>query len=59
MEEKKNPLYSGNAFWIYEAFKTVNQDFDFDRPYTDKPQYAKNELLIYECLMFNDDREEH
>ena len=57
MEEKKNPLYSGNAFWIYEAFKTVNQDFDFDRPYTDKPQYAKNQLLIYECLMFNDDRE--
>ena len=58
MEEKKNPLYSGNAFWIYEAFKTVNQDFDFDKPYTDKPQYAKNELLIYECLMFNDDRED-
>ena len=41
MEEKKNPLYSGNAFWIYEAFKTVNQDFDFDRPYTDNRNMQK------------------
>lgn len=58
MEEKKNLLYSGNTFWIYEAFKTVNQEFDFDKPYTDKPQIINNQLLIYECLMFNDDRED-
>lgn len=58
MEEKKNLLYSGNTFWIYEAFKTVNQEFNFDKPYTDKPQIINNQLLIYECLMFNDDRED-
>lgn len=58
MEEKKNLLYSGNIFWIYEAFKTVNQEFDFDKPYTDKPKIINNQLLIYECLMFNDDRED-
>lgn len=44
--------------WIYEAFKVVNKDIDFDKPYTDKPSQCQDELLIYECLMFNDDRED-
>jgi hypothetical protein len=57
VEEKKNPIFEGNIYWIYEAFKVNRQDFDFDKPYTDKIQYTKDKFSIYECLMFNDDRE--
>ena len=56
--DKKNPLYEGNIFWLYECFKTESQDFPFDKPYTDKKYYIENEYMIYECLMFNEDRED-
>ena len=58
VEEKKNLLYQGNMFWIYEAFKKESLYFDFDKPYTDKHIHIQNNLLIYECLMFNEDRED-
>ena len=57
IEEKKNPIFEGNIYWIYEAFKLNKQDFDFDKPYTDKQSLIKDKFLIYECLMFNEDRE--
>ena len=58
IEEKKNPLFEGNIFWLYEALKNVDQDFSFDHPYTDKPEYYSKHFLFYECLMFNEDRED-
>lgn len=57
MDDTKNPLVEGNIYWLYEAFKVENQELDFNKPYTDNLQNAK-ELLLYECLMFNDDRED-
>ena len=51
IEEKKNPIFEGNIYWIYEAFKVNRQDFDFDKPYTDKQSFIKDKFLIYECLM--------
>ena len=56
--EKKNPEFEGNIYWLYECLKTESQDFPFDKPYTDKKYYIDNEYLIYECLMFNEDRED-
>ena len=53
IEEKKNPIFEGNIYWIYEAFKLNKQDFDFDKPYTDKQSLIKDKFLIYEFLMFN------
>lgn len=56
--EKKNPEFEGNIYWLYECLKTESQDFPFDKPYTDKKYFIENEYLIYECLMFNEDRED-
>ena len=56
--EKKNPEFKGNVYWLYECLKTESQDFPFDKPYTDKKYFIENEYLIYECLMFNEDRED-
>ena len=41
VEEKKNPIFEGNIYWIYEAFKVNRQDFDFDKPYTIKYNIQK------------------
>ena len=56
--EKKNPEFEGNIYWLYECLKLEYPDFPFDRPYTDKKALIENEYLIYECLMFNEDRED-
>lgn len=56
--EKKNPEFEGNIYWLYECLKTESQDFPFDKAYTDKKYFIENEYLIYECLMFNEDRED-
>ena len=56
--EKKNPEFEGNIYWLYECLKIEAPDFPFDKPYTDKKILIDNEYLIYECLMFNEDRED-
>ena len=56
--EKKNPEFEGNIYWLYECLKVEYPDFPFDKPYTDKKYFIENEYLIYECLMFNEDRED-
>ena len=56
--EKKNPEFEGNIYWLYECLKIESPDFPFDKPYTDKKNFIENEYLIYECLMFNEDRED-
>ena len=56
--EKKNPEFEGNIYWLYECLKVEAPDFPFDKPYTDKKFFIENEYFIYECLMFNEDRED-
>ena len=56
--EKKNPEFEGNIYWLYECLKIESPDFPFDKAYTDKKSLIENEYLIYECLMFNEDRED-
>jgi hypothetical protein len=56
--EKKNPEFEGNIYWLYECLKEENPDFPFDKPYTDKKYFIENEYFIYECLMFNEERED-
>ena len=56
--EKKNPEFEGNIYWLYECLKNEAPDFPFDKPYSDKKFFIENEYFIYECLMFNEDRED-
>ena len=56
--EKKNPEFEGNIYWLYECLKIENPEFPFDKPYTDKKYFIDNEYFIYECLMFNEERED-
>ena len=56
--EKKNPEFEGNIYWLYECLKVEAPDFPFDKPYTDKKFFIENEYFIYECLIFNEDRED-
>ena len=58
IEIKQNPIFKGNIFWLYECLKNEAKEFPFDRPYTDKKSDTENLFLIYECLMFNIDRED-
>ena len=58
ISEKKNPEFEGNMYWLYECLKVEAPDFPFDKPYTDKKYFIDKEYLIYECLMFNEDRED-
>jgi len=56
--EKKNPEFEGNIYWLYECLKVEYPEFPFDKPYTDKKHFIDNEYFIYECLMFNEERED-
>ena len=56
--EKKNPEFEGNIYWLYECLKIEYPEFPFDKPYTDKKYFIDNEYFIYECLMFNEERED-
>ena len=56
--EKKNPEFEGNIYWLYECLKVEAPDFPFDKPYKDQKYFIDKEYLIYECLMFNEDRED-
>ena len=56
--EKKNTEFEGNIYWLYECLKNEAPDFPFDKPYSDKKFFIENEYFIYECLMFNEDRED-
>ncbi len=55
--EAKNRI-SGNMFWILEAFKQVNQEIDFDQPLRNEICFNRDEILFYDCLVFNKDRED-
>jgi hypothetical protein len=54
--ENKN-IFLGNLSWILEAFKTVNKDINFDTAMKNDHNYS-SEIKFYECLIFNNDRED-
>lgn len=56
--QSKNPIFEGETSWLYECLKNEAKEFPFDKPYCDSPSDCENEFLIYECLMFNRDRED-
>ena len=51
-------MFNGNIFWIFEALKIVNKEFDFDKPYEDRSEFYMNDILLYECIILNDDKED-
>lgn len=54
--EKANNIYYGDTYWLLEAFKKVNKDFNFDTNLTPHADY--DEIMFYECIVFQDQQED-
>ena len=52
-----NKIYSGDYFWILEAFKIVNKEINFDAALKYDLQ-AKDEIMFYESIVFHDEKED-
>ena len=54
--EKANNIYYGDIYWLLEAFKKVNKDFNFDSNLTPHPNY--DEIMFYECIVIQEQQED-
>jgi hypothetical protein len=58
MENYTNKLYNGNLYWVFEALKVVNKEIDFDKTFNETDSFSNNEILIFDCIVFNEDKED-
>ena len=53
--EAQNKIYNGNFLWMLEALKVINFELNYDKP---KLNIGVDEILFYECIVFNENRED-
>jgi hypothetical protein len=54
--EKANNIYYGDIYWLLEAFKKVNKDFNFDSKLIPLTNY--DEIMFYECIVIQEQQED-